>query len=158
MTGVPRLQHLPVPAVSAGAPAVAAPPGAGGRRVEAVVPVTAAERHQAETEHKAAWARDAGRDAPGERAGGGGRGAAAGALDGAAARGRLSGFSRLTSLPFAVQLLGQQSGAGRSQAALPQTALSGHRDAALMGSDFYRRSGGEPEILPAGATFVRLAV
>jgi hypothetical protein len=36
--------------------------------------------------------------------------------------------------------------------------LSGHRDAALLGSDIYRRAGGEPEILPDSATFVRLAV
>jgi len=57
-----------------------------------------------------------------------------------------------------VQLLGQQAIAGRSQAVQPQTSLSGHRDAALMGSDVYRRAGGEPELLPDGATFVRLAV
>jgi hypothetical protein len=57
-----------------------------------------------------------------------------------------------------VQLLGQQAVTGRAQAAQPQTSLSGHRDAAVMGSDVYRRAGGEPELLPDGATFVRLAV
>jgi len=61
-------------------------------------------------------------------------------------------------MPFMVQVLGQQAAAGRSLAALPQTSLTGHRDAALMGSDIYRRAGGEPEFLPDGATFVRLAV
>jgi len=55
-------------------------------------------------------------------------------------------------------VLGQQAVAGRSQAAQPQTSLTGHRDAALMGSAVSRRAGGEPELLPDGATCVRLAV
>lgn len=83
-----------------------------------------------------------------------------GVIDGAndaAAGAKPSSFSRLTSMPFMVQVLGQQAPASRSQTA-PETSLSGHRDAALLGSDLYRRAGGEPEILPDQATFVRLAV
>jgi hypothetical protein len=75
-----------------------------------------------------------------------------------AASGRLISFSRLSSMPFMVQVLGQQATAGRPQDATPQTSLTGHRDAALLGSETYRKAGGEPEILPDDATFVRLAV
>ena len=73
------------------------------------------------------------------------------------ASGRLIAFSRLSTMPFMVQVLGQET-AGRPAAAGPQTSLSGHRDAALLGSDIYRKAGGEPEFLPETATFVRLAV
>lgn len=152
MTGVPRLQHLPVPVASTGASAVAQTQAEAGRQVKPVTPVTPVHYGQAER---------------GQRREGVGEGAAHGqerrlqrhrpAADEANASKPIS-FSRLTSMPFMVQLLGQQASAGRSQAALPQTSLSGHRDAALMGSDVYRRAGGEPGLLPDGATFVRLAV
>lgn len=153
MTGVPRLQHLPVPAGPAGATALALPQGGGSLREKPVPAVDPARAIPARAERGAAW----GRDEAGESAGGGKR-EAAGRADREAAAGRLIAFSRLSSMPFMVQVLGQQSMAGRSQAALPQTSLSGHRDAALLGSDIYRRAGGEPELLPDGATFVRLAV
>lgn len=150
MTGVPRLQHLPVPVASTGASAVAQTEGGAGRQVKPVVPVTPVHYGQAE--------RGQGRI---------GEGAVSDREQGLR-RGRLAGdeatgnkpvsFSRLTSMPFMVQLLGQQASADRSQATLPQTSLTGHRDAALMGSDVYRRAGGEPQLLPDGAIFVRLAV
>jgi len=161
MTGVPRLQHLPVPVASAGAPAVAQPEGGAGRQVKAVEPVTPvrygqAERGQADWN----WADRGGQGRVGEGAESRReRRLQRGSLSGEEATGgRAVSFSRLTSMPFMVQLLGQQAVAGRSQAAQPQTSLTGHRDAALMGSDVYRRAGGEPELLPDGATFVRLAV
>jgi hypothetical protein len=172
MTGVPRLLQLPVPAASAGALTVAASDQAnGGQRVKAVTPVTPVQRHQqrpdgAETAH----GREARRNNPQRndpqrndpwsddlQAGGRGqRGNAAAAHE--VASGKLINFSRLSSMPFMVQVLGQQAAAGRVQASAPQTSLTGHRDAALLGSDTYRRAGGEPEFLPASATFVRLAV
>jgi len=149
MTGVPRLQHLPVPATTAGATVVAVPEGGGAQRVKAVVPVTPAQRSQARAERSAAWAGSEGRErAP----------APAGQSGSEAAAGRLINFSRLTALPFMVQVLGQQAAVGRGQTPVPQTSLTGHRDAALIGSDVYRRAGGEPELLPDTATFVRLAV
>jgi hypothetical protein len=155
MTGVPRLQHLPVPVASAGALAVAQPEAGAGRQVKAVVPVTpvrydATERRQAERRQDRV---NEGTGSHQERR---------------LQRGQFTAeesngnkpvtFSRLTSMPFMVQLLGQQSVASRTQLAQPQTNLTGHRDAALMGSDVYRRAGGEPGLLPDGATFVRLAV
>lgn len=159
MTGVPRLQHLPVPATAAGATAVALPESSGGQRVKAVAPVTAVQRSQARAERSTAWTGGEG----GERIEDGSRqGRERAALTaqsgGEAAAGRLINFSRLTAMPFMVQVLGQQAAAARGQVAVPQTSLTGHRDAALMGSDVYRRAGGEPEILPDTATFVRLAV
>jgi hypothetical protein len=158
MTGIARLQHLPVPA-TAGTVAVATPDHAEDRQVKAVLPVTPTHRNGAEAERSARWARGTGRDQISDGSGGGEeRRAAAGPLVGEAAGGRQISFSRLTSMSFVVQLLGQQSAPGRSQAAMPQTLLTGHRDAAVMGSELYRRSGGEPEILPDSATFVRLAV
>lgn len=156
MPGVPRLQHLPVPVASTGAPAVARTESGAGRQVKPVVPVTPVQHGQAERQADGGQGR--------ERVG---EGSARG-QEKALQRGRLSGeeatgnkqvsFSRLTSMPFMVQLLGQQAGAGRPQVAQPETSLTGHRDAALMGSDVYRRAGGEPQLLPDGAIFVRLAV
>ena len=154
MTGVPRLQHLPVPVAATGAPAVAQTPADAGRQVKPVVPVTPA--HYGHAERQA----DRGREGASE--------GSASSQERRLQRHRPAGdeardnkpvsFSRLTSMTFMVQLLGQQTSAGRSLAALPQTSLSGHRDAAVMGSDVYRRAGGEPQLLPDGATFVRLAV
>jgi hypothetical protein len=154
MTGVPRLQHLPIPAASAGAPVVAATETGERQRVRPVAPVAPAARHQAERD--TGWAGGAARKQIGDGLHGDqGRGPSPGP--------RLSGdkpvsFSRLASMPFMVQLLGQQAALGRVLGAAPQTSLSGHRDAAMMGSDIYRKAGGEPEMLPDGATFVRLAV
>jgi hypothetical protein len=160
MTGVPRLQHLPVPVASAGAPAVARPDGGAGRQVKPVEPVSPVRYGHAER-GQADWNRaDRGQGRVSEGADSRReRGLQRGGLNGEEATGNKPvTFSRLTSMPFMVQLLGQQAITGRSQAAQPQTSLSGHRDAALMGSDVYRRAGGEPELLPDGATFVRLAV
>ena len=165
MTGVPRLQHLPVPAASAGALAVATSDQTGGPRVKAVAPVTAAQRHQQRQDGTADarrrpehGAEPFGGTAVGEgsRQGQAARRAERGSGD--AASGKLINFSRLSSLPFMVQVLGQQAAGSRVQAETPQTSLSGHRDAALLGSHSYRRAGGEPEFLPDSATFVRLAV
>lgn len=153
MTGVPRLQHLPVPASPAGTTALALPQGGAGQRDKPVAPVSAARAIPGRAERGTAWSGEEAR----EGAEGAGRRPGARTATEAAA-GRLVAFSRLSSMPFMVQVLGQQAAAGRSQAALPQTTLTGHRDAALLGSDIYRRAGGEPEVLPDGATFVRLAV
>jgi len=166
MTGVPRLQQLPVPAASAGALTVAASDQAnGGQRIKAVTPVTPAQRHLQinaancvhcktcnDPQRSDPWSEDL--QADDFQAGR--RGSVATAQE--AASGKLINFSRLSSMPFMVQVLGQQAVAGRAQASAPQTSLSGHRDAALLGSDSYRRAGGEPEFLPDSATFVRLAV
>jgi hypothetical protein len=160
MTGVPRLQHLPVPAVAAGTTAVAVPAAGDGQRVRAVQPVTPAQPSQARAERGTAWVEGDSRDRIDDSARQGReRAAVTDSRSGReAAAGRLINFSRLTAMPFMVQVLGQQTAASRSQVALPQTCLTGHRDAALLGSDIYRRAGGEPEMLPDGATFVRLAV
>lgn len=164
MTAVPRLQQLPVPAATAGALIVAAPDQAsGGQRVKAVTPVSPAQRHQQRPDGtETPQGGEARRNDPWNdnlqaddfRAGR--RGSAAEPQE--AASGKLINFSRLSSMPFMVQVLGQQAAAGRPQANAPQTSLSGHRDAALLGSDSYRRAGGEPGFLPDSATFVRLAV
>ncbi len=162
MTGVPRLQHLPVPVASAGAPAVAQSEAGAGRQIKPVVPVTPVRYHPGEggQAERGQAGRGQHRDPVGEGVGSRReKGLQRRQLTGDEAGGnRPVTFSRLTSMPFMVQLLGQQASAGRAQAAQPQTSLTGHRDAALMGSDVYRRAGGEPELLPEGATFVRLAV
>ena len=160
MTGVPRLQHLPVPASQAGTTAVAVPENAGGQRVKAVVPVSAAQRSQAEAGRAIPWQDGTPREGIADSGGRGEERSAAlrGQAGNEAAAGKLINFTRLSSMPFMVQVLGQQAVSGRAQGADPQTSLTGHRDAALLGSDFYRKAGGEPEILPDGATFVRLAV
>jgi hypothetical protein len=51
---------------------------------------------------------------------------------------------------FMTQVLGQVLG-GEFSAELP-----GHRDGAVLGSDAYRRAGGEPALYPTGATLFRL--
>ncbi|MGF1629080.1 MAG: hypothetical protein ACFCUT_06385 [Kiloniellaceae bacterium] len=159
MTGVPRLLHLPVPAATAGARDVALPGTGGDQRVKAVTPVTPAQRDQSRAERSPGWQ---GHE-PQKRIEDGTRRerdntALRGHSGGEAAAGKLISFSRLTALPFMVQVLGQQTAASRGQPAALQTSLSGHRDAALLGSDVYRKAGGEPEFLPDSATFVRLAV
>lgn len=160
MTGVPRLLQLPVPANPAGTTAAGVPQTDGdSQRVKAVTPVTPAQRNPARPER--------GLGGPGheprERVGDGARSEwekapARGKSGGEAAVGKLINFSRLTALPFMVQVLGQQAAGSRGQPAAPQTSLSGHRDAALLSSDVYRKAGGEPGLLPDSATFVRLAV
>jgi len=161
MTTVPRLQLLPAPGVSPGATAVAAADH-GDQRVKAVVPVARNQRGRQELQqeiHQASARADQKRIDRGGRQGSGGSPARERPdLAADPAGGRLINFSRLSSMPFMVQVLGQQAQAGRSQAGQAQNVLSGHRDAALLGSDIYRRAGGEPEILPDSATFVRLAV
>lgn len=169
MTGVPRLQHLPIPAAPAGAAAVAVPQTRSGQRVQEVLPVLPVQRDAAQLERRPAG--PDGNDRGGiEDAARRGRasarpdgqpnlsGRSGGQGGGEAAAGRLVNFSRLSSMPFLVQVLGQMGTAGRSQPAALQGSLAGHRDAALLGSDVYRRAGGEPELLPDSATFVRLAV
>ncbi|MEO3428228.1 hypothetical protein AAFN88_05180 [Pelagibius sp. CAU 1746] len=166
MTAVPRLQLLPAPGTLPGTAAVALP-GQGEPRVQPVVPVKATRHNRPEIQQPTIDERQARRQLGNERAADHGRTGdervGRGRQDaiparGEAANGRLIGFSRLSSMPFMVQVLGQQATAGRPQAATPQTSLSGHRDAAQLGSDVYRKAGGEPEILPDDATFVRLAV
>src|SRR3546814_14308687 len=53
MTGIPRLQHLPVPVATTGATAVALPDS--GRQAKAVVPVTPLHPRQAQAERSNAW-------------------------------------------------------------------------------------------------------
>ena len=166
MTTVPRLQLLPPPGASSGATAVAvAGADHGDQRVKAVVPVARHQRGRQDLQqeiHQAAARQDRAGQKPvdqGSRQHGNGSPARErNSLAADPAAGKLINFSRLSSMPFMVQVLGQQAQAGRGQAAPVQSALSGHRDAALLGSDVYRRAGGEPEILPDSATFVRLAV
>ncbi len=55
--------------------------------------------------------------------------------------------------PFAAQLLGQQA-----SAALAGPELLGHRDAAALGSEAYRRAGGEPAIYSEAPAYFRLSV
>ncbi len=166
MTTVPRLQLLPAPGSAPGTTAVALP-DQGEQRVLPVVAAKATRHGRPEfqqttiDEHQAR--RQLGNERPAndsraseERIGRGRSGAAP--ARGETASGRLINFSRLSSMPFMVQVLGQQATAGRPQGTAPQTSLSGHRDAAQLGSDIYRKAGGEPEILPDDATFVRLAV
>lgn len=158
MTGVPRLQHLPVPAAAVGAAGLAVPETGAGQRVKAVQPVAPAEYNRPQGGRGGAWDLAEDRVDDGARQSRGQSAGEAGRYGSEPAAGRLIGFSRLTAMPFMVQVLGQQAAIGRGQQAIPQTSLSGHRDAALLGSDIYRRAGGEPEMLPDGATFVRLAV
>ncbi len=168
MTAVPRLQLLPAPGTSPGTAAVALPDQSE-PRVQPVVPAKAARHGRPEFQQATIDERQARQELGNERAenqrrannrraGEDRRQTGVTPLRSEAASGRSIGFSRLSSMPFMVQVLGQQAGAGRLQAATPQTSLSGHRDAALLGSDIYRKAGGEPEILPDDATFVRLAV
>jgi hypothetical protein len=154
MTGVPRLLQLPVPVGPAGTVAVPEADGSG-QRVKAVTPV---QRNQPRAERNPGWS---GHE-PRERIEDGARRdrekTALRGAGGEAATGKPNNFSRLTAMPFMVQVLGQQTAGSRGQSVAPQTSLSGHRDAALLGSDVYRKAGGEPEFLPDSATFVRLAV
>jgi hypothetical protein len=48
------------------------------------------------------------------------------------------------------QVLNQTWGSG------PSAGLPDHRDGAVLGSDAYRRAGGEPALYPTGATLFRL--
>ena len=63
------------------------------------------------------------------------------------------------SIPFLVQQLGQDAAPirGVGLAGYGQT-IEQHRDAAFLGSQFYRQAGGEPSILSEGATFLSIAV
>ncbi|WP_193367167.1 hypothetical protein [Pelagibius marinus] len=168
MTTVPRLQLLPPPGASPGATAVALP-DQGEQRVQPVLAAKAIRQGRPEFQQSTIDERQAReqlgnaradnqRRADNRRTGEDRRQTGTAPARSETASGRLINFSRLSSMPFMVQVLGQQAAAGRPQAAMPQTSLSGHRDAALLGSDIYRKAGGEPEILPDDATFVRLAV
>ena len=163
MTSVPRLNQLPVPVVSTGSQAVAVADRESHARVKALAPASAAQRHQQRPDWTTAVdgrqgrrsgieAEESGRRAPSSST------SLAVEGDSETTHGQLINFSRLSSMPFMVQVLGQESAGSRARAATPQTSLTGHRDAALLGSDLYRRAGGEPEFLPESATFVRLAI
>lgn len=162
MTSVPRLYQLPVPAASAGLPVVAGQDRENGRQVKALVPANPAQRNQQHPDWTAAIdgreTRRGGLQAEEGDRRGQPRSPVSADSGSEAASGKLINFSRLSSMPFMVQVLGQESAGSRSRAVTPETSLSGHRDAALLGSDLYRRAGGEPEFLPESATFVRLAV
>ena len=64
----------------------------------------------------------------------------------AAIVGRPSGASA----GFMAQVLNQAWGSGRA------AGLPGHRDGAVLGSNAYRRAGGEPALYSTGATLFRL--
>lgn len=166
MTAVPRLQLLPPPGIGSGVPAVVLP-GQEGQPVKPVVPARAVpggrsdqrqayDAEQRSGERRVGDRRIADRQTAQARIGQHGEHGRPGAAATAPASGRLIAFSRLSSMPFMVQVLGQEGSARPAET--PQTSLSGHRDAALLGSDIYRKAGGEPEFLPETATFVRLAV
>ena len=173
MTAVPRLQLLPAPGATSSAPAVAAA-GKGEQPVKPVVATRVVQRDRPDYQAIPGTGREiedrlitdrrigdrpAGQARVGYNASHRHAGTAKSDLgtSGEAANGRLTAFSQLSSMPFMVQLLGQQQSGQRASGA-PETTLSGHRDAALLGSDIYRKAGGEPEFLPETATFVRLAV
>ena len=153
MTGVQKLMLLPAPGAKPVAPSAAASRGQGEQQVEAVVRSPAihsrdgqrgplrnpVEQHRWEEQEGAERQRRV-------------------QADQEPVKGRRISFSRLTSLGFMVQVLGQQSQAARESQTAQLSPLSQHRDGALIGSDSYRKAGGEPELLPEGATFVRLAV
>jgi len=155
MTGIPRLQLLPAPGATSGALAVASP-DQGEQRVKPVTPATPVYRGQQGLQRALV---DEDRVDQSKRRDQGGSTARDRTAPAGAANGKLINFSRLSSMPFMVQVLGQQSYDRQAlTGAAPQTSLSGHRDAALLGSDIYRRAGGEPQVLPDSATLVRLAV
>ncbi|WP_422364889.1 hypothetical protein [Pelagibius sp.] len=160
MTGVQKLPLLPAPGTKPMASSDAASPAAATKQgVEAVAktpPLRARDdqgnlQRRWEDQEAAAAERRPGRVAREDAA-----------RDHAAqgpAKGRQVSFSRLSSMPFMVQVLGQQALASKGLQPAPQsTSLSQHRDGALMGSEIYRKAGGEPELLPEDATFVRFAV
>ncbi len=151
MTGVQKLHLLPAPGVKSAALQAAASKGQAARpEIEAVVKSPAV---RARAGNRGALRNPIEERRPGDRQGP----PAGGNLRNEAAAGRAEriGFSRLTALGFMVQVLGQQNQA--AQTAQPHT-LTQHRDAALIGSESYRRAGGEPEVLPDDATIVRVAV
>ncbi len=160
MTGVQKLLLLPAPGAKPPASSDAASPAAAARQgVEAVTkipPVRARDdqgnlQRRWEDQEAAAAERRPGQPPQGQtREGQAAQGPA---------KGRQVSFSRLSSMPFMVQVLGQQSLASKGLQPAPQSStLSQHRDGALMGSEIYRKAGGEPELLPEDATFVRFAV
>ena len=151
MTGVPKLQLLPAPGAKPLAPAAAEARGLGVQQeVEAVVrsPALYGRGGQKGLQHhlveERRWEEQAGPDRQ-----------RAIRNDQDPASGRGINFSRLNAMAFVVQVLGQQS---QNTTAAPQSTLSQHRDGALIGSDIYRKAGGEPELLPEDATFVRIAI
>jgi len=182
MTAVQRLQLLPAPGTTPAGQAVAAP-DRGEQQVKPVVPARFVQRglqdprdaqglarggvETPQVESRTAdrrlsdrQSRQAGPDGADNRRTTRATGEAP-AKRAAPATGHTYGFSHLSSLPFLVQVLGQeggQEGMSAARRASPQTSLSSHRDAAQLGSDIYRKAGGEPEFLPETATFVRLAV
>ncbi len=150
MTGVQKLPLLPAPGAKPKAPAVALSRGSGVQpEIEAVVKSPAARSrtgqrslpHERVEERRWEEQRDAARRARFQDAA-------------EPAKGRRISFSRLTAMPFMVQVLGQQSSGSQIT---QQTPLVQHRDGALIGSELYRKAGGEPELLPEEATFVRIA-
>ena len=150
MTGVQKLPLLPAPGAKPKAPVAAVSQGSGVQQeIEAVVKSPAAQSrtgqrglpHQQVEERRWAEQKDAVR-----------QGRVQGGAD--PAKGRRISFSRLTAMPFMVQVLGQQSPGSQTT---QQTPLAQHRDGALIGSELYRKAGGEPELLPEDATFVRIA-
>lgn len=155
MTGVQKLPLLPAPGTKPMAsPDAASPAAAAKQGVEAVtkIPPLRARDDQGnlqrrwEDQEAAAAERRPGRAEREDAAQG-------------PAKGRQVSFSRLSSMPFMVQVLGQQALASKGLQPAPQSSsLSQHRDGALMGSEIYRKAGGEPELLPEEATFVRFAV
>lgn len=150
MTGVQKLQLLPAPGAKPKAPATAVSQGSGVQQeIEAVVrsPATQSRTGQRALERQVMEERrwDEQKDAARKDR----------IQDGAGpAQGRRISFSRLTAMPFMVQVLGQQHPGSQTT---QQTPLAQHRDGALIGSELYRKAGGEPELLPEDATFVRIA-
>jgi hypothetical protein len=125
MTAVPRLQLLPAPGTSPGTTAVALPDQRE-QRVQPVVPAKAARHGRPEYQQTTIDERQARQQLGSERAesqrrtndrraGEDRRQAGTTPVRSEAAGGRLS-FSRLSSMPFMVQVLGQQATAGRRHA------------------------------------------
>ncbi|NIA68389.1 hypothetical protein HBA54_07270 [Pelagibius litoralis] len=155
MTGVSKLLLLPAPDAKPSAPSAVAAQNTGTQQaIEAVVRSPAADRRDGQTAQQRGSVEERRWQ---EQQGSQGRSRAVQVQE--PAKGRLISFSGLTSMPFMVQVLGQeQAQTSQGSRATPQSALSQHRDGALMGSDIYRKAGGEPEIMPESATFIRIAV
>lgn len=154
MTAVAKIHLLPAPGTRLPVPAGTAAQSRGvPQEVEAVVrsPALKARDEQAAQQHGPLHQRRG--DEPEAQAG-----SSRATRQEASAKERPISFSRLSSMPFMVQVLGQEGRAAKSATPAAPGGLSEHRDGALMGSDLYRKAGGEPELLPETATLVRFAV
>ena len=154
MNPVAKIHLLPAPGTKLPVPAGTAAQSRGvPQEVEAVVRSPALKARDEQAAQQRGALRQRRGDEPEAQAGG-----SRASRQEASAKGRLISFSRLSSMPFMVQVLGQEGQTAKGATPAAPGGLSEHRDGALMGSDLYRKAGGEPELLPETATLVRFAV